>query len=64
MTDIVYVYGGKVYLNITNRCPCNCTFCIRKNRGRPRLGRNAVAPRRSHNRTGASGAAGIRFCFV
>lgn len=31
MTDIVYVYGGKVYLNITNRCPCNCTFCIRKN---------------------------------
>ncbi len=31
MTDIVYVYGGKVYLNITNRCPCNCTFCIRHN---------------------------------
>lgn len=31
MTDIVYVYGGKVYLNLTNRCPCNCTFCIRKN---------------------------------
>lgn len=31
MTDIVYVYGGKVYLNITNRCPCNCTFCIRQN---------------------------------
>ena len=31
MTDIVYVYGGKAYLNITNRCPCNCTFCIRQN---------------------------------
>lgn len=31
MTDVVYVYGGKVYLNITNRCPCNCTFCIRQN---------------------------------
>lgn len=31
MTDVVYVYGGKVYLNITNQCPCNCTFCIRQN---------------------------------
>lgn len=31
MTDIVYVYGEKAYLNITNRCPCRCTFCIRQN---------------------------------
>ncbi|MCR4616372.1 MAG: TIGR04100 family radical SAM protein [Clostridiales bacterium] len=31
MADIVYTYGGKVYLNITNKCPCNCTFCIRAN---------------------------------
>lgn len=31
MTDIVYTYGGNVYLNITNRCPCRCTFCIRQN---------------------------------
>ncbi len=31
MADIVYTYRGKVYLNITNRCPCSCTFCIRSN---------------------------------
>ena len=31
MADILYVYEGQLYLNITNRCPCNCTFCIRKN---------------------------------
>lgn len=31
MADIVYVYRGKVYLNLTNECPCSCTFCIRKN---------------------------------
>lgn len=29
MADIVYQYYGGVYLNITNRCPCNCAFCIR-----------------------------------
>lgn len=27
--EILYVYNGKVYLNITNKCPCACTFCIR-----------------------------------
>lgn len=27
--EIVYEYNGKVYLNITNKCPCACTFCIR-----------------------------------
>ena len=31
MADIVYTYREKVYLNITNRCPCRCTFCIRAN---------------------------------
>jgi TatD family-associated radical SAM protein len=31
LADIVYTYRGKVYLNITNRCPCRCTFCIRSN---------------------------------
>lgn len=31
MTDIVYGYKENVYLNITNQCPCRCTFCIRNN---------------------------------
>ncbi len=31
MADIVYIYEGKVYLNLTNECPCRCNFCIRKN---------------------------------
>lgn len=31
MADIVYIYEGKVYLNLTNECPCRCSFCIRKN---------------------------------
>lgn len=26
-----YEVGDNLYLNITNQCPCNCTFCIRKN---------------------------------
>lgn len=28
-TDIVYRVLNGVYLNITNKCPCNCAFCIR-----------------------------------
>lgn len=28
---ILYRCGSKLYLNITNRCPCNCRFCIRNN---------------------------------
>lgn len=24
-----YVYNNKIYLNLTNRCPNNCSFCIR-----------------------------------
>lgn len=27
--EILYVYKNKVYLNITNKCPCACSFCIR-----------------------------------
>ena len=28
---IFYKFEGKLYANITNKCPCACTFCIRKN---------------------------------
>lgn len=31
MADIIYTYNGQVYFNLTNKCPCRCTFCIRKN---------------------------------
>ena len=27
--NIAYVLGHTLYLNITNRCPCACDFCIR-----------------------------------
>ena len=29
MADILYTYHNQVYANITNRCDCSCTFCIR-----------------------------------
>jgi len=29
--NISYEIGNKLYLNITNKCPCACTFCIRNN---------------------------------
>ena len=29
MADILYTYQNQVYANITNRCDCSCTFCIR-----------------------------------
>lgn len=29
MADILYQYGNSVYANLTNRCCCHCTFCIR-----------------------------------
>lgn len=32
MDNYVYEYEGKLYLNITNRCSNNCTFCIRNGR--------------------------------
>ncbi|MCM1578911.1 MAG: TIGR04100 family radical SAM protein [Ruminococcus sp.] len=28
---VLYTVGNNLYINLTNRCPCNCTFCIRKN---------------------------------
>lgn len=31
MADILYTYGKEIYANITNKCDCNCTFCIRQN---------------------------------
>lgn len=31
MNNIVYTYESGVYMNITNKCPCNCTFCVRSN---------------------------------
>lgn len=27
--DVVYDYAGGLYINMTNRCPCRCEFCIR-----------------------------------
>ncbi|MDR2357834.1 MAG: TatD family nuclease-associated radical SAM protein [Oscillospiraceae bacterium] len=29
MSSIVYEYGRNLYINLTNRCPCACSFCIR-----------------------------------
>lgn len=29
MSDILYTYGGQLYVNLTNQCPCACTFCVR-----------------------------------
>lgn len=29
MADILYTYKNQVYANITNKCDCSCTFCIR-----------------------------------
>ena len=31
MADIIYTFENQAYLNITNACPCRCTFCIRNN---------------------------------
>ena len=28
--QVVYTLGDNLYINLTNRCPCNCAFCIRK----------------------------------
>lgn len=27
--DVFYDYGGGFYVNMTNKCPCRCAFCIR-----------------------------------
>ena len=34
--SILYRYGSTYYINMTNRCPCRCTFCVRNST--PRLG--------------------------
>lgn len=34
--SIVYRYGRNLYINLTNRCPCSCVFCVRDST--PRLG--------------------------
>lgn len=31
MLTIAYAVKDNLYLNITNKCPCACTFCIRQN---------------------------------
>ncbi|MBR4902613.1 MAG: TatD family nuclease-associated radical SAM protein [Victivallales bacterium] len=31
MMNITYQIKNAVYVNLTNRCPCNCVFCLRKN---------------------------------
>jgi len=31
MRTVLYEAGNNLYINITNRCPCACTFCIRQN---------------------------------
>ena len=28
---VVYEVKGGLYINLTNRCPCSCKFCIRTN---------------------------------
>ena len=28
---ILYEVGNNLYVNLTNKCPCSCTFCIRNN---------------------------------
>lgn len=32
MMTITYTAGSAIYVNMTNRCPCNCTFCLRHNK--------------------------------
>ncbi|MBQ9707741.1 MAG: radical SAM protein [Firmicutes bacterium] len=29
MSEVVYDYCGGLYINLTNRCPCSCEFCIK-----------------------------------
>lgn len=32
MGDIIYTYKNQVYANITNKCDCACTFCVRSHK--------------------------------
>ena len=29
MSEVLYEYCGGLYVNLTNRCPCSCDFCIK-----------------------------------
>lgn len=31
MNNILYKVHNNIYVNLTNRCPCACTFCLRQN---------------------------------
>ena len=31
MLTITYQINNSIYVNVTNRCPCACTFCLRRN---------------------------------
>ncbi len=35
ISSILYRYGNTYYINMTNRCPCRCVFCVRNST--PRL---------------------------
>ena len=32
MMTVTYAAGHAIYVNMTNRCPCDCTFCLRQNK--------------------------------
>lgn len=32
--NILYEINNSLYINITNKCPCSCTFCLRQTRDR------------------------------
>ena len=32
MMTVTYSAGSSIYVNMTNRCPCACTFCLRHNK--------------------------------
>ena len=31
MMTVTYAVKSGIYVNMTNRCPCACTFCLRHN---------------------------------
>lgn len=31
MMTVTYPVKNGIYINMTNRCPCACSFCLRKN---------------------------------
>ena len=32
MMTITYAAGSAIYVNMTNKCPCDCVFCLRQNK--------------------------------